>query len=262
MGAGWFWCSACRRNFTVRVRTVLERSHIPLHKWLIGFRLYASSKKGFSAHQLHRTIGVTYKTGWFMAHRIREAMADDTPVRLGGEGKVLEADETYVNKERGRGKWIFSNELGWVKVRERRSLGVFALVERAGKAVAVPLGGRSSHELRTLLKKHGDTKSKLMTDDWQAYERPAREFAGHETVIHSKEEWVRGEVHTNTVENFFSVFKRGMRGVYQHCSDQHMARYLHEFAFCYSNRSALGVDDVERSTRAIRGAEGKRLTYR
>ena len=153
MGPGWFWCSACRRHFTVRVRNVLERSHIPLHKWLIGFRLYASSKKGFSAHQLNRTLGVTYKTAWFMAHRIRECMDMDAAGPIGGEGKTLEADETFVNKQRGRGRWVFQNERGWVRVTDHRSLAAFALVELGGQARAMPLDNASANQLRGALKK-------------------------------------------------------------------------------------------------------------
>jgi transposase-like protein len=263
MGPGWFWCSACRDKFTVRVGTVLERSHIALHKWLIGFRLYASSKKGFSAHQLMRTVGLgSYRSAWFMAHRIRDAMADDDPAPLGGEDKIVEADETFVMKQRGRDKWQFSAEYGWTKVRDRREVIVFALVERGGKARAMPIDNRTVDELRRKLKEHADSASVLMTDELSSYRRAGRHFVNHETVNHSEEEWTRGPVHTQTVENFFSVFKRGMRGVYQHCSEDHIARYLHEFAFRHSHRAALGIDDATRSTLAIRGIEGKRLTYR
>ncbi len=261
-GAGWYRCRVCRRNFTVRVGSIFHRSHVPLHKWLLAFRLMAGSKKGISAHQLHRTLNVDYKTAWFLEHRIRECMDDDDAGPIGGEGKTVEADETYITKERGRGEWIYSNELGWTKKRDRRSLAIFALVERGGKARAQPIGDATSNTLRAALKRHADTKSALMTDEWRAYDRPGREFASHETVIHSEQEWTRGEAHTQSVENFFSVFKRGMKGVYQHCSDKHLARYLHEFAFRYSRRSALGIEDAERSAMAIWGADGKRLLYR
>jgi transposase-like protein len=262
-GGGWHRCQDCRRNFTVRVGSIFHRSHVPLHKWLIAFRLVAGSKKGISAHQLHRHLHVDYKTAWFLEHRIRECMDEDDSGPLGGEGKVVEADESFLNKQRGRGVWEFSNvEQRWTKRRDRRSVPVFALVERGGKARAMPIKDTTSAELRRALKTHADTKSALMTDEWQAYQRPAREFASHETVNHSIEEWVRGAAHTNTVEGFFAVFKRGMRGVYQHCSEKHLARYLHEFAFRYSHRSALGVEDAERTTLAIKGATGKRLLYR
>ena len=261
-GGGWQWCSKCRRRFTVRVGSIFHRSHIPLHKWLLGFRLMAGSKKGFSAHQMHRTLKLDYKSAWFMEHRIRECMNMDESGPIGGEGKTVEADETFVTKERGRGTWTFSNDKGWVKVRHRRSLTAFALVERGGQARAMPIHTATSAELRRALTKYADKRSSLMTDEWVAYRRPGREFERHETVNHHDEEWVRGEAGTQAVENFFSVFKRGMRGIYQHCSDEHLARYLHEFAFRYSHRSALGIEDFERATLAIEGASGKRLTYR
>jgi transposase-like protein len=263
-GGGWHHCMDCRRRFTVRVGSIFHRSHVPLHKWLLGFRLMAGSKKGFSAHQLHRHLNVDYKTAWFLEHRIRECMDEDDHGPLGGEGKTIEADETFLNKQRGRGTWEFTNYEGgkWTKRRDRRSVAVFALVERGGKARAMPITNTTSDELRRALKKHGDTKSALMTDDWQAYLRPGREFESHGTVNHSIEEWTRGDVHTQTVENFFSIFKRGMKGVYQHCSEKHLARYLHEFAFRHSHRSALGVEDPERATLAIQGAAGKRLLYK
>jgi transposase-like protein len=265
-GGGWFHCRECRKRFTVRVGSIFHRSHVPLHKWLLAFRLMAGSKKGFSAHQMHRTLHVDYKTAWFMEHRIRECMDTDSDGPIGGEGKTVEADETFVVKQRGRTKWEFNNTLGWVKVRDRYELIAFALVERGGRARAMPITAVTADELRAALKKHGDTKSALMTDDWSAYDRPGREFASHDTVNHSEEEWTRWDrgtmAGTQAVENFFSVFKRGMRGVYQHCSEEHLARYLHEFAFRHSNRAALGVDDVERTTRAIKGADGKRLLYK
>jgi ISXO2 transposase-like protein len=247
----------------VRVGSLFHRSHVPLHKWLLGFRLMAGSKKGFSAHQLHRHLKVDYKTAWFLEHRIRECMDEDDHGPLGGEGKTVEADETFLNKQRGRGVWEFSNETGaWRKRRDRYSLPVFALVERGGKARAMPIDDTTAEELRHALKKHGDTKSALMTDEWRGYRMPGREFERHETVNHSAEEWTRGEAGTQAVENFFSVFKRGMRGTYQHCSEKHLARYLHEFAFRYSHRSALGVEDCERAALAIQGGDGKRLLYK
>ena len=223
----------------------------------------AGSKKGFSAHQLHRHLNVDYKTAWFLEHRIRECMDEDDHGPLGGEGKTIEADETFLNKQRGRGTWEFdSSEARWRKRRDRRSVPIFALVERGGKARATPIDNTTSDELRRALRKHASTKSALMTDEWQAYLRPGREFASHETVNHHEEEWTRGEIGTQAVENFFSVFKRGMRGVYQHCSEKHLARYLHEFAFRHSHRSALGVEDCERAVLAIQGADGKRLLYK
>jgi transposase-like protein len=196
-GGGWHHCADCRRRFTVRVGSILHRSHVPLHKWLLAFRLMAGSKKGFSAHQLHRTLNVDYKTAWFLEHRIRECMDEDDKGPIGGEGKTVEADESFITKQRGRTTWEFSNEeQRWLKQRDRRSVAVFALVERGGKARAMPINNTTSDELRRALRKHADTKSALMTDEWSAYMRPGREFASHETVHHKAEEWTRGEVGT------------------------------------------------------------------
>lgn len=259
MGSGWYHCGECRRKFTVRVGTVFERSHIQLHKWLLGFRMYASSKKGFSAHQLHRTLGITYRSAWFMAHRIREAMRDDDSSPLGGPGKTVEADETFI----GPAKDVFINERGWVKERGVASKRkVISLVERGGRARSVKVENIDAATVRKILAENVSPESRLHTDQAPYYKAPGRDFAKHESVDHSAREYARGDVTTNTVEGFFSIFKRGMVGVYQHCGEQHLQRYLDEFDFRYSNRVALGVDDSERTTRAIKGAEGKRLTYR
>jgi transposase-like protein len=268
MGPGWYWCSACRDKFTVRVGTVLERSHIALHKWLLGFRLYASSKKGFSAHQLMRTLGLgSYRSAWFMAHRIREAMKPgDDAGPLGGEGKILEVDETFYGQraEQRIDPWVFSNERGWHKrkVAAANKIPVVTLVERGGRARTIPAEDLKASTLRGIVFGNADTKSTLMTDQFPSYRRIGYRFARHESVNHDREEWVRGEAHTNTVEGFFSVFKRGMIGVYQHCDERHLHRYAAEFDFRYSYRVKLGFDDAERSTIAIKGIEGKRLTYR
>lgn len=259
MGAGWFHCGHCRKKFTVRVGTVFERSHIALHKWLLAFRLFASSKKGFSAHQLHRTLNITYKSAWFMEHRIREAMRDDDPSPLGGEGKVIEADETFI----GRPGYVFINGVGWQKKRGGNDKAkVVTLVERGGRARSLHVQQLNAKEIRRVLLTNASRDSELHTDEAMHYRVPGREFKKHEAVNHSAKEYARGDVTTNTVEGFFSIFKRGMVGIYQHCSDKHLQRYLNEFDFRYSNRVALGVDDMERTYRAIKGAEGKRLTYR
>jgi transposase-like protein len=262
MGPGWFYCTACQDKFTVRVGSVFERSHIPLHKWLLAFRLMASSKKGCSAHQLHRTLGITYKSAWFLGHRIRECMTDTDPAPLGGKDKVIEADETYIGRVGDPRDSIFVTGKGWVRRDGEDKMKVMTLVERGGKARSVHIDRATSAELNRVLVAKADPQSSLMTDDFAAYRRPGRRFASHETVNHSAEEYVRGSAHTNTVEGFFSIFKRGMRGVYQHCTDKHLQRYLAEFDFRYSNRAKLGVDDSERTLRAIRGASGKRLTYK
>ena len=269
MGAGWYWCGKCRKNFTVRVGTVMERSHIPMHKWVLGFRLYAGSKKGFSAHQLMRTVGLgSYRSAWFMAHRIREAMdgAADNGGPLGGEGKIIEADETRFGTKKPE-EWRFTNELGWVKYKRREQMLVMTLVERGGRARSVKVEDLTKESLRDVLVVNASRKSALHTDELNAYTETGREFVSHQTVNHFAKEYSRrgprGEkVTTNTVEGYFSIFKRGMSGIYQHCSEKHLPRYLSEFDFRYSNRAALGIDDAERSQRAIRGAVGRRLTYK
>jgi transposase-like protein len=270
MGPGWYWCAECRDKFTVRVGSVLERSHIPLHKWMLGFRFYASSKKGFSAHQLMRTIGLgSYRSAWFMAHRIREAMdgsTDHDAGPLGGEGKVDEADETRFGTKK-REEWTFVNEIGWVKTARREQMLNMTLVERGGRARSVKVEDLTSDTLRSVLVTNASRKSTLNTDEFSAYREPGREFARHDTVNHAAKEYGRRtkdgrKITTNTVEGYFSIFKRGMIGVYQHCSEKHLSRYLSEFDFRYSNRIATGVDDTERTERAMKGAVGRRLTYR
>jgi transposase-like protein len=261
MGPGWFYCEACQDKFTVRTGTVYERSHIPLYKWLLAFRLLASSKKGISAHQLGRTLNITYKSAWFLGHRIREAMKDTDPAPLGGQGKTIEADETFLGTKEGN--HVFTNQKGWQRVKGRdHKMKVLTLVERGGKARSVKVDSIRQVDLRPHLVTKASTESRLVTDEASHYKNIGKEFAGHETVNHSQFEWKRGDVSTHAVEGYFSVFKRGMKGTYQHCSEAHLQRYLHEFDFRYSNRAALKVDDCERTTRAIKGAEGKRLQYR
>jgi transposase-like protein len=263
MGPGWYWCSACRFKFTVRVGSVLERSHIALHKWMLGFRLYASSKKGFSAHQLMRTFDLgSYRSAWFMAHRIREAMdgADQGPP-LGGEGRVVESDETLFGIADRKVAWRFVNGVGWVReVTEK--MKVLAMVERGGRARAVRIDPISADDIRQFLAVNVSRRSSLASDEATWYKSIGEEYAEHLTVNHRAREYSRGRATTNTVEGYFSIFKRGMRGVYQHCSEKHLERYLNEFSFRYSNRIRLGVDDTERTRRAIKGADGQRLYYR
>lgn len=269
MGPGWYWCSECRDKFTVRVNSVLGRSHIPLHKWLLGFRLYAASKKGFSAHQLMRVLGLgSYRSAWFMAHRIREAMegAADNEGPLGGPGKIVEADETFIGTAK-RAEWAFRNGVGWVRTSPPEKMKVMTLVERGGRARSVKVDDLTQDTLRAVLVTTASRKSILHTDDYNVYQAPGREFADHETVNHSAKEYSREgnegrKVTTNTVEGYSGVFKRGMVGVYQHCSEKHLQRYLNEFDFRYSNRSTRGIEDTERTELAIRGAIGRRLTYR
>jgi transposase-like protein len=253
---GLFQCNSCREHFTVTVGSVMERSHIPLPKWVIGFHLMAASKKGISAHQLHRMLGIQYKSAWFMAMRIREAMREILPNEngpLGGENKVVEVDETYVG---GRAR----NQKGKVPPKE----AVVALVEREGRVVSRHIPEVTAATLRPILVSHIDRKSYLMTDESLVYPTVGREFSGHGTVNHSIEEYVRtgGFHHTNTAEGYFAILKRGITGTFHHVSQYHLKRYLGEFDFRYNERIALGVDDTERATKAIRGAGGKRLTYR
>jgi transposase-like protein len=253
MGPGWYWCNKCREKFTVRVGSVLERSHIPMHKWMLAFRFMASSKKGMSAHQLHRMLGIPYKTAWFMAHRIREAMrpSDDGPI--GGEGKTVEADETYVGgkaKNRAYAKTLPPHE------------AVVSLVERGGKVRSCHVADVTAKTLKPILVDVIAKDTNLRTDQSPVYTEIGANFASHETVNHSIKEYVRGDAHTNTVEGYFSILKRGIYGTYHHVSQQHLKRYLAEFDFRHNERAALGVDDTERTEKAIRGAAGRRLTYR
>lgn len=248
----------CRVDFTVTIGTVFERSHIPLHKWLLASHLMAASKKGVSAHQLHRMLGITYKSAWFMAHRLREAMKDTDPEPLGGKDKVVEVDETFI----GKPQEVFVNGRGW---QLQRGTGtkrkVVSLVERGGKVRSIKVENLDAATIRKVLFENVVLDSRLHTDEAQHYKAPGREFAKHEAVNHSEEEYARGDVTTNTVEGFFGIFKRGMRGVYHHCGEQHLQRYLHEFDFRYNHRTALGFTDAQRATRLLKGIEGKRLTY-
>jgi transposase-like protein len=243
----------CRKDFSVTMKTVMERSHIALHKWLQGFHLMTSSKKGVSAHQLHRTLQITYEAAWFMAHRIREAMRLGGLSPMGGGGKIVEADETYIGRLEG--------------VPKQRTGGahkniVLTLVERGGSARSFHIDSTSIADIAPILRKNISRESRLMTDEARHYMEVGREYESHEAVNHGREEYVRGDITTNTVEGYYSIFKRGMKGVYQHCKEKHLHRYLSEFDFRYSNRVALGVNDGERRTLAIKNAAGKRLTYR
>lgn len=254
MGPGWFHCSDCREKFTVRVDTVYERSKIPLHKWVFATHLICASKKGMSAHQLHRMLGVTYKTAWFMAHRIREAMRDDSPEPMGGPGTPVQADETYFGtKDALRGK-TWKEKKGHSK-----KMSVVSLVSK-GNARTFHVARANAETVRQILVTNVRRESELHTDESRIYHGVGQEFGGHKTVIHARGCYVgpNGET-TNNVENYFSVFKRGMKGVYQHCSEKHLQRYLSEFDFRYNSRD---VSDAERAVKAIEGAEGKRLTYR
>jgi transposase-like protein len=253
MGPGWYWCNKCREKFTARVGSVMERSHIAMHKWLLAFRLMASSKKGMSAHQLRWTLGVSYKTAWFMAHRIREAMRPLDAGPMGGEGKFVEADETFIG-----GK---AANRAYAKMAPYKE-AVVSLVERGGKVRSRHVADVSAKTLKPILVDAIAKDTNLRTDQSPVYTEIGTGFASHATVNHSIKEYVRGDAHTNTVEGYFSIFKRGIYGVYHHVSQEHLKRYLAEFDFRYNERVALGVSDQERTEKAIKGAVGRRLTYR
>jgi hypothetical protein len=251
----------------VTVGTVFERSKIALNVWLYATFLLSSSKKGMSSHQLHRMLGVTYKTAWFMTHRIREAMKDTNAGPIGGEGKVVEADETYFGRMENprpspqrKGRPQLKRKNAWDK------RAVVALVERGGEVRTFHVQSASAAAIREVLVRNVDRKSALHTDESKIYTETGKEFADHRTVKHSAGEYVRYEtdalVHSNTVENVFSVFKRGMHGVYQHCGEAHLHRYLAEFDFRYNRRTALGFTDGMRTDDALKAIGGKRLTYR
>jgi transposase-like protein len=263
MGAGWYHCSYCRDKFTVRVGSVFERSKLPLHKWVAAFHLMAASKKGMSAHQLHRMLGITYRTAWFMTHRIREAMRNDKASPLGGTGKVVEADETYFGAQE-KPKSMRSDGAPYKRGKRRGPAGkraVVALVERGGHVRTFHVAVADAPTVVAIVRDNVDKESRLHTDESGLYKFIGSRFDVHERVKHSAGEYVRDDIHTNTVEGYFSIFKRGMRGIYQHCAEKHLHRYLAEFDFRYNNRVALGVSDRARAERAIRGAAGKRLYY-
>jgi transposase-like protein len=253
MGPGWYHCRQCREKFTVRTGTLYERSHIPLHKWLLATHLLTSSKKGMSAHQLFRMLSFgSYRTAWFMAHRIREGMRSGDLAPIGGAGGTVEADGTFIGRKDGSTK--------------RRGHGhknaVLALVERGGRVRSFHVDGVGAADIIPIVKANVAKETAMMTDEGGHYFTLGDHFASHESVSHKADEYVRGLVHTNTIEGYFSVFKRGMKGVYQHCSEKHLHRYLAEFDFRYNTRSRLGVEDGERAAKALKGIEGRRLTYR
>jgi len=256
---GVYKCKDCRKPFSVTVGTLFERSKIPLSKWVLATHLLSSSKKGMSAHQLHRMLGITYKSAWFMAHRIREAMrpTDDEP--MGGGGTVVEADETFVGgkeKNRHRSK-RFKKHAGGTWGKEK----VFALIEREGRVRSVHTASISGPTLRKILVTQMHRATKLYTDDAGQYRRMGEEF-DHEVVNHSIGEYVRGDAHTNTIESYFAILKRGIIGTYHHISPKHLKRYLAEFDFRHNTRAALKIGDAERADMALKGITGKRMTYR
>ena len=250
---GVYKCNDCRKPFSVTVGTVFEDSKVALNKWVLATHLMASSKKGFSAHQLHRIIGVTYKTAWFMWHRIREAMRDDGNVNFGAGGGTVEVDETFIGNQFKKTK----NARGGAHKNK-----VLTLIDRTtGAAKSIVVKDLRVSTLLPILKANIAKEATVYTDEAAQYKKLSDHFAAHDFTTHAAEEYVRGDVHTNTVEGYFSVFKRGMKGVYQHCDSKHLHRYAAEFAFRYSNRSANGIEDAQRAAMILKGAEGKRLMY-
>ncbi|MBO9669348.1 MAG: IS1595 family transposase [Sphingobium sp.] len=248
---GAYKCYQCRKPFTVKIGTIFESSHVAMHLWLQAMYLIAGSKKGISSNQLHRILGVTLKTAWFMSHRIREAMRDDAGP-LGGLGSIVEADETFIGREPGKE----------VAAAYHHKMKVVSLVERGtGRAKSFVVDAVSADVVAPIVFENVYQETRLMTDEHVIYRFIGRHYRDHQHVAHSAGEYVRGKVHTNTIEGYFSIFKRGMKGVYQFCAKKHLHRYLAEFDFRYSNRIALGYNDSDRADILLRGIVGKRLTY-
>lgn len=256
---GLYQCNACREPFSVTVGTLYERSHVPLNKWLAATHLMMASKKGMSALQVGRMLGLSKKTSWFLCHRIRESLRETNPEMLGGEGKTVEMDESFVGgleKNKHRSKRAHKGTGG--KGKE----AVYALVERSGRVRSHHVPNVTAKTLRPIIEAQLAGESIVYTDEGATSKALGRSFEKHESVNHSIGEYVRGDVHTNTIEGYFSIMKRGITGTYHHVSQQHLKRYLAEFDFRYNERSALGVEDAERMAKSIPGIVGKRLTYR
>jgi transposase-like protein len=268
-------CRACRAQFTVRIGTVFEDSHAPLHLWLQAIALMAASKKGISSNQLSRVLGVQVKTAWHMSHRIRLAMAPAGSLPpMGGEGRVVEVDETYHGKVANPAEFRTDGTEFKKKRLGGRGGGrggvnkraIVSLIERGGSARTFHVAEANMATVARIVRDNIDPRSKLHTDAAMLYRRVGKVFAEHKWVEHSQGEYVRfeenGAVHNNSAESYFSVFKRGMKGVYQHCSEKHLHRYLAEFDYRHNTRVKLGVDDVQRADKLITQVVGKRLTYR
>lgn len=251
---GMYKCYQCRKPFRVTVGTVFESSHVPLHKWLQAMSFLCSSKKGMSSNQMHRILGVTLKTAWFMTHRLREAMRDGPLAPMGRGGGIVEADETYFGA-----KDVITTRTRKGKPGLASKRAVISLVERGGSVRSFHVERATKAEVTAMLNQNVSHEARLFTDESRLY--GDAKVSEHAAVRHASGEYVRGEVHSNTVENVFSVFKRGMKGVYQHCSEKHLHRYLAEFDFRYNRRVARGINDVQRADMALKGIVGKRLTY-
>ncbi len=260
-------CKDCGEQFTATVGTIFESSHIPMNKWLLAMHLMCASKKGISALQLHRMLGFgSYRTAWFMAHRIREAMdMKKGPLPpMGGAGGIVEADETYYGKvENPRGETTDGRKFkrGGRGRGPANKRAVLALVERGGAIRTFHVAEANRDTVEKIVRENVAKEARLHTDESRLYPRVGQEFASHETVRHTAGEYARGDVHINSAEGFFGVFKKGMTGVYQHCDEKHLHRYLNEFEFRFNTRTKLGVTDKERAALAVKGTVGKRLTY-
>ena len=249
---GAYKCYQCRKPFTVKIGTIFESSHVAMHLWLQAMYLIAGSKKGISSNQLHRILGVTLKTAWFMSHRIREAMRSNDPSYFGEGGGIVEADETFIGREPGTK----------LKPGFQHKMKVLALVDRStGRSRAIVVDSLKAPDIAPILFHNLDREARLFTDEAYHYRAFAKAFGDHQTVNHTALEYGRGEVHTNTIEGYFSIFKRGMRGIYQHCQKKHLHRYLAEFDFRYTNRAANGFNDADRANELLKGVVGRRLTY-
>lgn len=257
---GTYKCYACRKPFTVKVGTIFEDSHVKMNLWLQAIFLIASSKKGISSNQLHRTLGVTLKTAWFMSHRIREAMRDGGLTTFGSGGGSVEVDETFIGRDFDKKPKGVKKGRGY----EHKNK-VLSLVDRStGQARSLVVDDLKASTLIPILQANIDREARILTDEAGQYKGLSKEFASHEFVRHGMGEYVNftnALVHTNTIEGFFSIFKRGMKGVYQQCGHNHLNRYLAEFDFRYNNRIALGIDDQCRADNLLMGVVGKRLTY-
>jgi transposase-like protein len=256
---GLYQCNACREPFTVTVGTLYERSKVPLNKWLAATHLMMASKKGMSALEIGRLLGLSKKTAWFLCHRIRESLRETKLSPMGGEGKTVEIDETFVG---GKEKNKHANKRKHVGTGGAGKEAVFSLVERGGRVQSHHVPSVTAKTLRPILVAQVDRKSDLMTDEGAAVMMMGREFESHQAVRHGAGEYVRGLAHTNTIEGYFSILKRGIIGTYHSVSQQHLKRYLAEFDFRYNEREGLGVDDATRMAKSIPGIVGKRLTYR
>ena len=261
---GLFKCRACKKQFSVTTGTVFEASHVSASNWLMAIHLMSASKKGMSAHQLHRMLGITYRAAWFVFHRLRHAMATNADVFAKLSGAV-EVDETYVGGKRRAGGRNRSGKAstGRPQPKDDTKIPVVALVERKGRAIAFPVERVDGRTLQTAIRqvtRPGATY--MMSDELHAYDGLSMGFVGHDTIKHSAGQYVKGEIHTNTVEGFFSLLKRGIVGTFHHVSKGHLHRYCDEFSFRYSTRTALGWTDGDRAQELVLGAEGKRLTYK